>query len=75
MKLNQITLALVEWIIMAAALYLLFPYLDWRGLVGLFLAFVGFEMHLIWHRRDRETRAARKLELKHRGKAEKAEKI
>ncbi len=54
---NQNILALVEWIIMAAALYLLFPALGWRGLIGLFLAFVGFELHLIWHRRDRETKA------------------
>lgn len=57
---HQNVLAIVEWIIMAAALYLLFPALGWRGLVGLFLAFVGFELHLIWHRRDRETRAAKK---------------
>ncbi|MCB5262697.1 MAG: hypothetical protein LHW64_01575 [Candidatus Cloacimonetes bacterium] len=57
---NQYVLAIVEWIIMAAALYLLFPAFGWRGLIGLFLAFVGFEMHLIWHRRDRETKAAKK---------------
>lgn len=62
---NQYVLALVEWIIMAAALYLLFPALGWRGLIGLFLAFVGFELHLIWHRRDRETKAARKKTTKH----------
>ncbi|MCB5264807.1 MAG: hypothetical protein PHT37_05795 [Candidatus Cloacimonetes bacterium] len=60
---NQNVLAIVEWIIMAAALYLLFPALGWGGLVGLFLAFVGFEMHLIWHRRDRETKAARKKSI------------
>lgn len=62
---NQYVLALVEWIIMAAALYLLFPALGWRGLIGLFLAFVGFELHLIWHRRDRETKAARRKTNKH----------
>lgn len=45
---------------MAAALYILYPYLELRGLFGLFLAFVGFELHLIWHRRDRETKAARR---------------
>ncbi|MDY0152652.1 MAG: hypothetical protein RBS43_10305 [Candidatus Cloacimonas sp.] len=55
---NQYVLAIVEWIIMAVALYLLFPTLGWMGLIGLFLAFVGFELHLIWHRRDRETKAA-----------------
>ncbi|MDD2229908.1 MAG: hypothetical protein PHY48_10905 [Candidatus Cloacimonetes bacterium] len=65
---KQNILALVEWIIMAAALYLLFPSLGWRGLVGLFLAFVGFELHLIWHRNDRETRAARKLAINHKEK-------
>jgi hypothetical protein len=59
---NQYVLAIVEWIIMAAALYLLYPKLGWVGLFGLFLAFVGFEMHLIWHRRDRETKAAKKKE-------------
>ena len=57
---NQYVLAIVEWIVMAIALWLLFPYLRWRGEFGLFLAFVGFEMHLIWHRRDRETKAAKK---------------
>jgi len=57
---NQYILAVVEWIIMAAALFILFPYLGWRGLFGLFLAFVGFELHLIWHRRDRESKAATK---------------
>jgi hypothetical protein len=60
--LNQYVLAIIEWIVMAAALYILYPYLELRGLFGLFLAFVGFEMHLIWHRRDRETKAARKKE-------------
>lgn len=57
---NQYVLAIVEWIIMATALYILYPYLELRGLFGLFLAFVGFELHLIWHRRDRETKAARR---------------
>ncbi len=59
---NQYVLAIIEWIVMAIALYILYPYLELRGLFGLFLAFVGFEMHLIWHRRDRETKAARKKE-------------
>ena len=57
---NQYLLAAIEFAIIGVALYLLFPILDWRGLFGLFFAFVGFELHLIWHRRDRETKAALK---------------
>lgn len=57
---HQYLLAAIEWVIMAIALYLLYPSLGWKGLLGLFFAFVGFELHLIWHRRDRETKAAKK---------------
>ena len=57
---NQYWLAAIEWVIMAIALWLLWPYLGFKGLLGLFFAFVGFELHLIWHRRDRETKAERK---------------
>jgi|GEM_PF-1870823 len=45
---HQYLLAAIEWIIMAVALYLLYPSLGWKGLLGLFFAFVGFELHLIW---------------------------
>ncbi len=54
---NQYWLAAIEWVVMGVAIWLLWPYLEFRGMLGLFLAFVGFEMHLIWHRRDREKKA------------------
>jgi len=57
---HQYLLAAIEWAFMAAGLWLMWPYLGFKGLLGLFFAFVGFELHLIWHRRDRETKAARK---------------
>ncbi|GAB1366619.1 hypothetical protein MASR1M36_14900 [Candidatus Cloacimonadaceae bacterium] len=57
---NQYLLAAIEFAFIGAALFILFPILGWMGLLGLFFAFVGFELHLIWHRRDRETKAAMK---------------
>ncbi|MDD4309938.1 MAG: hypothetical protein PHO32_06120 [Candidatus Cloacimonetes bacterium] len=57
---NQYLLAAIEFTFIGAALFLLFPILLWKGMLGLFFAFVGFELHLIWHRRDRETKAAKK---------------
>jgi hypothetical protein len=54
---HQYLLAAIEFTIMGLALYLLYPILHWRGLFGLFFAFVGFELHLIWHRKDREQKA------------------
>ncbi|PKN72964.1 MAG: hypothetical protein CVU50_05400 [Candidatus Cloacimonetes bacterium HGW-Cloacimonetes-3] len=57
---NQYLLAAIEFSFIGSALFVLFPILGWEGLFGLFLAFVGFELHLIWHRKDRETKAAQK---------------
>ena len=57
---HQYLLAAIEFAFIIAALILLFPILHWGGLIGLFFAFVGFELHLIWHRRDAITRKAKK---------------
>ena len=56
---NQYLLAAIEFSFIIAAIILLFPVLDWKGLVGLFFAFVGFKLHIIWHRRDAETKKAK----------------
>lgn len=67
-------IAAVEFPTIALALLLIwdgFGLSGWVGieaLAGLFLAFVGFELHLIYHRKEREEnlakKAAKKLESK-----------
>jgi len=53
-------IAAIEWPVIALALLLIwkgFGLQGWLGiqaLAGLFLAFVGFELHLIYHRQERE---------------------
>lgn len=59
---NQYLLAAIEFGFIGASLFILYFKLGLEGLFGLFLAFVGFELHLIWHRKDREAKAARKNE-------------
>jgi hypothetical protein len=61
---HQYLLAAIEFAFIGAALYLLFPILGWSGLFGLFFAFVGFKLHIIWHRRDGEMKKARKQQEK-----------
>jgi hypothetical protein len=61
---NQYLLAAIEFSFIGAAMYLLYPALHWPGLFGLFFAFVGFKLHIIWHRRDTVTRDAKKLKNK-----------
>ena len=61
---NQYVLAAIEFTFIGAALWLLFPILHWSGLLGLFFAFVGFKLHIIWHRRDGEMKAAKKQPMK-----------
>ncbi len=65
---NQYLLAAIEFSFIGAALFLLYPFLHWQGLFGLFLGFVGFELHLIWHRKDRETKAAQKRDADNKHK-------
>lgn len=57
---NLYLLAAIEWAIMLAAIIILYPIIHFMGLLGLFLAFVGFELHLIWHRIDRERKQEKK---------------
>ncbi|PKN77991.1 MAG: hypothetical protein CVU48_09755 [Candidatus Cloacimonetes bacterium HGW-Cloacimonetes-1] len=57
---NLYLLAAIEWAIMLAAIIILYPIIGFMGLLGLFLAFVGFELHLIWHRIDRERKQEKK---------------
>jgi hypothetical protein len=63
-------IAAVEFPVIALALLLLwdgFQLQGWIGLealAGLFLAFVGFELHLIYHRKEREE----KLQAKNKRK-------
>ncbi len=57
---NLYLLAAIEWAIMLAAIIILYPIIHFMGLLGLFLAFVGFELHLIWHRTDRERKQEKK---------------
>lgn len=57
---NQYLLAAIEFTFIGAALKMLLPKLKWIGLFGLFFAFVGFKLHLIWHRRDAETKKAKR---------------
>ncbi|PKN74266.1 MAG: hypothetical protein CVU49_08570 [Candidatus Cloacimonetes bacterium HGW-Cloacimonetes-2] len=59
-------IAAVEFPTIALALLLIwdgFGLQGWVGieaLAGLFLAFVGFELHLIYHRKEREENLAKK---------------
>lgn len=55
-------IAAIEFPVIALAVWLIWDAFDLQGwvgleaLVGLFLAFVGFELHLIYHRKEREER-------------------
>jgi hypothetical protein len=51
---HQYLVAGIEFGCFIGAVILLFPKLGYLGILGLFLAFVGFELHLIYHRRIRE---------------------
>lgn len=59
-------IAAVEWPIIALALLLIWKgfglqgWIGFQGLLGLFLAFVGFELHLIYHRKEREENMRKK---------------
>ncbi|MDD4806862.1 MAG: hypothetical protein PHO35_08780 [Candidatus Cloacimonetes bacterium] len=61
-------IAAVEFPTIALALLLIwdgFGLSGWIGLealFGLFLAFVGFELHLIYHRKEREEKMQKKAE-------------
>ena len=55
--LHQYLLAAIEWVCFVIALILLYPKVGYMGILGLFFAYVGFELHLIYHRRDRERKS------------------
>ncbi|HPF09689.1 MAG: hypothetical protein PHU99_02745 [Candidatus Cloacimonetes bacterium] len=61
-------IAAVEFPTIALALLLIwdgFGLSSWMGLealLGLFLAFVGFELHLIYHRKEREENQQKRCE-------------
>lgn len=63
-------IAAIEFPVIALALLLLwdgFQLKGWIGLealAGLFLAFVGFELHLIYHRKEREENQRKRAEPK-----------
>jgi len=65
---HKYLIAAIEWPIIALALMLIwegFGLQGWVGieaLGGLFLAFVGFELHLIYHRKEREENQRKKQE-------------
>ena len=63
-------IAAVEFPTIALALLLIwdgFKLSGWVGveaIIGLFLAFVGFELHLIYHRKEREENAQKRAASK-----------
>lgn len=65
---HKYLIAAIEWPIIALALMLIwegFGLHGWVGieaLGGLFLAFVGFELHLIYHRKEREENQRKRQE-------------
>ena len=57
-------IAAIEFPCIIAAILILLPRLGWWGSIGLFFAFVGFELHLIYHRIEREEKAQKRLSEK-----------
>lgn len=53
-------IAAIEFPCIIAALLILYPRIGFWGLAGLFLAFVGFELHLIYHRIEREEKQGKR---------------
>jgi hypothetical protein len=61
-------IAAVEFPTIALALLLIWDgfglsgWIGFKALLGLFLAFVGFELHLIYHRKEREENLRKKAD-------------
>ena len=53
-------IAVIEFPCIIAGALLLYPRIGFWGLLGVFLSFVGFELHLIYHRIEREENQRRK---------------